>query len=349
MKHAGTLLAGVLLMVPAAAHAGVDLDALDEGMTGPRTEMLTLGSVHLSQHKGFNAKALGPLLDKLEAFKPGYITVESISGEQCDLATRHAEIYGEDYCASTEPARLATGLDVPAAIAAVDKVLAAWPAEPTPAQRRHLAALFLAAGEPASAYTQWLQLSSDARRSGDGMEEALVEQLRKMETRNNEVLQIAAVLAARLGLQRVHAVDDHTGDAHRLADRKAFGQAVELAWKADRSGVAALEREQRVLVQREDLLPLYRAVNRPDALRVLADNNVRAALAAASPQHYPQIWVNGWELRNLRMVGNILQVVRDHPGSRVLNIVGASHKPWFDGWLGQMSGVDIVDAQAVLK
>jgi len=33
----------------------------------------------------------------------------------------------------------------------------------------------------------------------------------------------------------------------------------------------------------------------------------------------------------------------------VLSVVGASHKPWFDGWLAQMSGVDIVDAEDVLK
>lgn len=82
---------------------------------------------------------------------------------------------------------------------------------------------------------------------------------------------------------------------------------------------------------------------------MLAESNVRPTLAAVSPQHYPQIWVQGWEIRNLRMVANILEVVRDHPGSRVLSIVGASHKPWFDGWLGQVSGVDIVDTQEVLK
>jgi hypothetical protein len=43
----------------------------------------------------------------------------------------------------------ATGLDVPAAIAEVDKTLKAWPARPTPAQRRRLAALFLAANDAA--------------------------------------------------------------------------------------------------------------------------------------------------------------------------------------------------------
>jgi hypothetical protein len=32
-----------------------------------------------------------------------------------------------------------------------------------------------------------------------------------------------------------------------------------------------------------------------------------------------------------------------------LSIVGVSHKPWFDAWLGQLQGVDVVDVRGVLK
>ena len=53
--------------------------------------------------------------------------------------------------------------------------------------------------------------------------------------------------------------------------------------------------------------------------------------------------------RNLRMVANIREAFRERPRARVLSIVGVAHKPWFDGWLGQLQGVDIVEAQQVLK
>jgi hypothetical protein len=59
--------------------------------------------------------------------------------------------------------------------------------------------------------------------------------------------------------------------------------------------------------------------------------------------------VGGWEIRNLRMVANIRETFRERPGSRVLVIVGASHKPWFDNWLGQLQGVDIVDVAQLLN
>ena len=352
MKRGWAIGGWLALAVPAAAQAQIDLTALDRDMTGPRTQVLVLGTVHLSQMpEAFKPEALDPLLDRLAAYKPQIITIEAISGEQCDLAARHPSVYGADYCADTNAAKAATGLDVPAAIAETNKTLAAWPAQPTPAQRRHLAALFLAANERASAYVQWLQLPKAERRAGDGLDDALVAMLAQIAARNNENYLIAARLAARLGLQRVYPVDDHTGDNIRIADgeTKAFGQAVEQAWKAGRAELDRAEAQEEKLAQERDLLPLYRLINSPDNLRLRADVNVGATMRATSAQHYPQIWVAGWEIRNLRMVANIHQTFRERPGARVLSIVGSSHKPWYDVWLGQMQGVEIIDAEQALK
>ena len=339
------------LALPAFAQAQIDLTALDRGMAGPRTQVLVLGTVHLSEMKGLKPESLDALLDKLAAYRPQIVTIEAISGEDCDLAARHPSVYGPDFCADADAAKASTGLDVPAAIAEVNKTLANWPAQPAPAQRRHLAALFLAANDRSSAYVQWLQLPQAERRAGDGLDAALTAMLEQIAARNNENYLIAARLAARVGLQRVHAVDDHSGDNIQIpdAEAKAFGQSVEQAWKSGRAELDEAERHEDKLAQAADLLPLYRFLNRPDNLRLRADVNVGATMRAKSPQHYPQIWVAGWEIRNLRMVANIHQTFRERPGARVLSIVGATHKPWFDHWLGQMQGVEIVDAEQVLK
>jgi hypothetical protein len=34
---------------------------------------------------------------------------------------------------------------------------------------------------------------------------------------------------------------------------------------------------------------------------------------------------------------------------QVLSVVGASHKPWFDPWLAQLQGVEVVAAEDLLK
>lgn len=282
------LIAGLLLGMAGAAMARppVDLDAIDADMAGPRSQVLVLGSHHLSEHPGgFGPEALEPLLERLEAFAPEVITVESVSGEQCDLVMRFQGVYSdgwERYCFDTAPARAATGLDVPAAGARMLELLRGLPGSPTPAQRRELASVYLAAGEPDSALVQWLQLGEQERRAGDGLDGALVQ-----------------------------ALDEY--------------------------------------MQRGDALEAYRQANSPQVLQAMVEGDFGAALADPSPERYGQFYVGGWETRNLRMVANVRDAFRDRPGARVLAIVGATHKPWFDSLLGRMQGVDIVDVQDVLR
>lgn len=338
----------------AAAATPADLSTLDKDMLGPTSQVLVLGSVHLSQMPdGFKQDSLDPVIDRLAAFKPDVITIEAISGEQCDLVARHPTIYGSEgswpYCRKTDAAKAATGLDVPTAIGEVRKTLKAWPAAPTPTQRRHLAALFMAANDSASALVQWLQLPQAERRPGDGLDTVLVAMLEKSMRGNNENTLIAARLAARLGLQRVYAVDDHTGDNVDVSDSDGFGKAVQEAWGKAAPKAQPIRDREAELIKAGDMLGLYRYINRPEVMRIAMESDFAAALRDPSPQRYGQLYVAGWEIRNQRMVANIRETFRERPGARVLSIVGSMHKPWFDTLLGQMLGVEIVDVQRVLK
>lgn len=338
----------------ATAHAQGDLSKLDKHMAGPRSQVLVLGTVHLSEMpKSFRPESLEPVLTRLAAFKPQVITIEAIPGESCDLMARQPTVYDPQdvatYCASTEQARTATGLDITSAIAQVNTTLAGWPAQPTPAQRRHLAALFMAANDNASALTQWLQAPQAERHAGDGLDDALVAHLEKLATSNNEDYLIAARLAARLGLQRVFAIDDHTGDNITVPDAKAYGEAIQKAWDAASAQAQPIRKRQEELSKGSEMLALYCLINDPNFLSTAIASDFGAALRDKSPQHFGQLYVAGWETRNLRMVANVRAAFRDQPGARVLSIVGSSHKPWFDDLLGQMQGVDVVDAEKVLQ
>ncbi|HJU40705.1 MAG TPA: hypothetical protein VJ724_14135, partial [Tahibacter sp.] len=99
-----------LVLAAAGATAQSRLPTLDEHMAGARSSVLVLGSIHLSgQPDTFRRESLEPLLARLAAFKPDVITVESMTGEQCDLVARHPEIYAPDdigrYCGSTAEAK----------------------------------------------------------------------------------------------------------------------------------------------------------------------------------------------------------------------------------------------------
>src|SRR5690606_24741660 len=235
-------------------------------------------------------------------------------------------------------ARAATGLDVPAAIAGVTAMLDGWPEAPTPSQRRRLASLFLAAGEPGSALVQWLQLPEHERRAGDGLDDVLAGLLRQREMHPSESYQVGARLAARLGLARVFPTDDHTGSNLDIPDDQieAYGQALQAAWQTASATMDPIIGRSKALAESGDMMGLYRHVNVPAVRQAVAESDFGSEQDHQPSQTWGQVYVAAWESRNRRMVANIRAAFASRPGARVLSSVGGSHKPWFDAQFGRM-------------
>ncbi len=371
MRRRAAMLAGGL-MAATAATAGADTgagagagaqdyvptfhpDRLKGPPPGPANQVLVLGSPHLSAYKTLPRAAVTPLLDKLAAWRPEVIATEDLSGRLCDAMRRHPERYAESidtYCPDPTAAGAALGLDVPAANIAAERMLADWPAVPTAAQRRRLAALFLAAGEPNSAVVQWLRLPEGERHAGDGLDAAMAAEIGRRWARPGESEWVAAALAARLGLERLYSVDDHSADAaNPPALEKAFGEAIARAWDnpAGRERKAFMTPFEDAIAAPGGILAIYRAYNSPRAQELAFRSDFGAALMEPSAQRFGRQYVGYWETRNLRMVANIRDVLGLNPGKRLLAIVGASHKGYYEAYLNQMHDVRLVDAEKVLR
>ena len=349
----------LLLTVAAAAPPpytpSFDPSALKENISGTPGEVLVLGSPHLSAlPKDFDPKNLEPLLVRLAAWRPAIIAIEGLSGPDCERLIRYKPLYpgASDYCWDPSAAQKVVGIDMVAATIEAEKLLGAWPENPAPADRRRLAVLFLAGGEPASAVVQWLRLPASERRAGEGLDDTLVAELDKLVTRRNENFQIGSVLAARLGLERVYATDDHSADAANASIDKdpGYGAAMQRIW--DNPAVKARLVEEKAVQARldgESMLAIYRFYNRPETARIAFESDFGAALADDSAQNYGRRYSGWWETRNLRMVANIRAAMTTQPGKRTLAIVGASHKGYFEAYLNMMHDVRLVDAEAILK
>ena len=357
-----TIIVVIAMLFGAAARAAdytpsFDPSKLKGPEVGPPNQVLVLGTAHLrGLPADFDPKFLGQLLDRLQAWKPQIITIEAISGTQCDSMRRYPKQYEDvvkGYCRDTTAARDATGLDVPAASVEVDRLLADLSATPTAAQRRHLAAIFLAADEPISALVQWLRLPANEQIDDQYLHPSLVAILKGLALKRSEDALIAAPLAVRLGLERVFAIDHHPGsssDAYE-SDQKAYWETVQRLW--DNPATAARSTQDKTLFAHlnsdEGVLALYRALNQPDQAQLVYESDFGAAMKDPSPQFYGRNYVGYWETRNLRMVSNIRQVLEDTPGKRLLSIVGASHKGYFEAYLNMMHDVHLVDVEQVLS
>ncbi len=349
----GTALAGCLLAGAAQAQ-GFEPRAHKGPRHGEPNEVAVLGTAHLAGLPDtFDPASLAGLLDRLANWQPRAIAIEAVSGLQCDMLSRQPSRYAltmHDYCPDVSAAAKATGLDIPAANAAAETLLATWPAQPTAMQRRRLAATFLAAGERDSALVQWLRLPAAERHAGDGLDEELVNALEALRASRNENTVIAATLAARLGHERLWTMDDHSSDRYG-PDPKAYVAAIRKAWDnpANARRSAMFGGIEAQIDTPEKALALYRHYNGPEMAPIAFESDYGAALEEPSPQGYGRLYVTSWETRNLRMAANIRDLMGPTPGMRTLVIVGASHKAYLDTYLDQMHDVRIVDVPALLK
>jgi hypothetical protein len=328
-------------------------------IAGPPAPVLVLGSTHLSGlPPSTDPRIFQPLLDRLARFDPQIITVEGLSGEECDTLQRFKSVHGADtwetYCPDTADIQKATGLDVPSATMKVDETLARWPKAPTAPQRRRLAMLFLAANDRGSATVQWLRLAPAERHAGDGLTQAMVDIIERKGKPLNENYTIAAALAARLGLERVYEVDDHTADTaldNNSPEGKAYGDAIQAAWhsKPPPAIRAEEDRIEKNLRTGGDVLALYRLMNMPAAQRATIASDMGRAVSVAASQPYGRQYVAWWETRNLRIAANIRSTLQKNPQARVLSIIGATHKGYLDAYLDMMQDVRIVDAEQFLR
>jgi hypothetical protein len=336
-----------------------DPSALKVRAKGNPNEVIVLGTAHLAQlPSAFQPASLQVLNERLLAWKPKIVAIESLSGPQCDLMRRYPQRYEgtvQKFCTwDPAPAHATTGLDVPGATAEIDRLLVSWPAAPTPSQRRHLAAVFLAGGEPISALVQWLRLPEAERHAGDGLDPALVAALESRRfgrgPRGEDTL-IAAPLAAALGLERVVGMDDHTTSDVPNPHQDGYDEALAKAWNnpVNAKRMQMYEHLFANVSNAENVMSLYRVINDTSQAMPVYTADFGAALEEPSPQQFGRDYVASWETRNLRMASNIREAIGNHPGNRALVIVGFSHKWYLEAYLNQMHDVRIVSSDEVLR
>jgi hypothetical protein len=301
----------------------------------------------------FSNEQVSPLLAKLESFQPNVITYEGLAGSQCEFLHQNEQMNPgvfDSYCWSAAEAQKALGKTLPQATFEIEKMLGGSKTAPSTSQRRTLAALFLAANDRPSAQVQWTQLAASEQHIGDGLDLAMVKILERVDAKPNETYAIAVSLAARLQLNRVYAIDDHTADAALSSVGPKFEEAMKAVWHLPkRPLILKFDQLKTALKTGADLLNLIRFLNEPNVQMEFAKADFGEALKQQTDEQFGRQYVSWWETRNLRMVSNIRSAAANVPGAKVLNVVGASHKPYFDSYMRLMSDVQVVDTKKILK
>jgi hypothetical protein len=240
-------------------------------------------------------------------------------------------------------------MDAPEAFAALSKALDVMPEQPSASDRRRLASLFFATGNPYSSAIQWLKLEVSERTTGDGVTEELMSAIEKRIQSRNENMTLGGTLALTLGHEQIFPMDDHTADAVFVKTPSELSDVLQAIWGRENPREKALRGAAELqLGSPEGVVDYYSAINASDFQEMTIDSDVGLAAATPDANLIARHYVGWWQVRGLRMAANVIEVAANRPGAKVLVIVGSGHKPYFDAYLDQMFDVELINVSSVL-
>ncbi|MEM1379931.1 MAG: DUF5694 domain-containing protein [Pseudomonadota bacterium] len=343
-----------LMSVAFASEPAVDFSGVKDPVAGGPTQVLVLGTTHLNQIPTdmFEPDHLSKVLKKLEAFAPDVVAVEAVGGLTCDALFRHESLYpevGETYCYDPQPALDGLQMTAPEAIAAYWREIGSLDGKISNEQRRRLAALAYGAREQWTAALHWRALPKRQRKADAFVTDALVEQLNSLLASRNESNLIGVELASRLRHNRVAAMDDHSADFILNRADDVLWETMQKIWAQDDPQTdAVLEQAQQYLGSADSVLEGYRYINTAAYQKALIANDFALAAATTDNANISRHYLAWWQARGLRMAANVIEASGNKPGAKVLVIVGASHKAYFDAYLDQMHDIEVVSVADVL-
>jgi len=336
----------------AQAAPELDFSGTRETLAGDPTQILILGSYHINQldEADLPIEDLDFLLSRLEAFAPDVIAIENQPGRSCEQLQRYESEYPgvwDTYCIDPSPALEGLQKSMPEAQRELSSLLASKAGAWTFEERRQLAVLFYAVGDPYSAVIHWYALPPEERRPEDGLSEIVLQELEKVSNARNESNSLGAVLAHRLNHDRVHPMDDHTADIvlarapdnlFEILQSDVWGNAPSEAREYFQEGLDLLGSPEGVI----------RAYLHINGAKMQETNIAIDFAAAAAHSDVTRQYVAWWQARGLRMAAHVIEASGNQPGAKVLVIVGSSHKAYFEAYLDQMHDVQLVKLSDVL-
>jgi len=351
---------------PIVGTAGPDSTLHAPGLKpDERIQVLVLASPHLNQQIPADAlrDGLNELLDALGRYQPDLIAVESLPGDLIESYERLTPTYDEvlqafasELLAAGKAARQTARLDRRGASERVEVLLASFEGKRgnsiSSAERKQAALLLAAAYDLPSAAMQWSYLPAEQRVASGEVPSEVAEALTRTLASQNEVTAVGIALGARMKLERLHGVDDQSDALFQLRSGEKMmnelSQSPELAKLKESMLMKELPKRIQKHIAEGDFLGLYRWMNTSAYASADVDAQWhifhRTRLASGLDRRRAGLW----EVRNLRIAANIRAATAEAKAKRALVIIGASHKPFLDAYLGAMMDIAVVDAESVL-
>ncbi|RUO75049.1 hypothetical protein CWI80_06905 [Pseudidiomarina sediminum] len=344
------LVVGLTLLFTKVAVADDAIAQLSERVK-MKTQVMVLGSAHLSTIKEpLAADALQEVLEPLARFKPTAIGVETLRPEDIIAMQHGSEAYhpilqqfvGTRLQTLAEQQQQTLAVTASQALAAMHELLAEQSLDS--AKRIQLLQYAIAGYATDTAALQWHYLQRQAPQ--DSLSSELVDYLNRLTSTNNERNSVAAALAQRLQLNRIYPIDDHLDKdmyapvVERLMPSYMASEYMKTLQASDY--ISKPEQLKQTGLERGEWLPLFQWLNSEAYQQQVINTDWTAFVDKDLDPESALARFALWEVRNLNMTSNIMRVVTEHIGGRVVIVVGANHKVFLERYLANMIAVELV-------
>lgn len=313
------------------------------------TKVMVLGTMHLrgaKQPLPFNA--LAPVLDKFQHFRPDAIAVETLRPFDISVMTIEPQSYqsvlsqfvGDNFMSMSEKIKESlnqTDFELKRSLTSLlsSKLF-------TDKWHNEVILHAIAAKHKATALLHYGYLKDRARELPVEVEEYLSNAYQS----NNEIKLLAVNLAMRNKLVELSPIDDHLDkDQYSAVMTELAPSFKNSAYVKTLAHSEYVQKPIKLLkdaVNTGDWVTLYQWMNSKSFQQQVINIEWRSFIDQDMPVKPSLARIALWEVRNLNMISNIMREVTNNIGGNIVVIVGANHKVFFEAYLNNMIGVELV-------
>ena len=313
-----------------------------------KTEVLVLGTAHLSTIQNIDKKHISRLIDSLSVYNFDAVAVEQMPSELLlDIKSRPAKPWQELYSYYSERINMGDKyqklftLKYEKALSTKDSLLSKN--QLTLSDRVLLLKSSLASYDIWTALLNYKYLDQKA-----GLDAPTINLLEEYNTSLNEVNLVGINLAKNLHLDQIHYIDNLQDETILTMDYPEFFDEYKISREkiGELLSTATIFNEVSQLtnqsVESMDLFPLYKFLNSERYMKEDYNGQWELWFKTNFKSKADRSRFSLWEMRNLQITANIMRLVAMYPEKRILIIIGASHKSFIEKHLRQMQGVKLL-------
>jgi hypothetical protein len=318
-----------------------------------KTEVLILGTMHLSQIEGFEKDALSSLIKKLNLYEFDAIGIESMSTELLnDIASRSGdtytdliEYYGKERIEFQKEYQKKLDNNLSEVSKKIDSLIQLKVL--TNKDRISLMSYYLAAGDLASTVLQYNYLEKGTLIEEEWIDVKTLDKIKKLSNSPNEIYSLAVKLAEMQNLQKMEYIDNLQDESILYANFPEF--ITEYMSKQELFKnipnlplFKTIDSLQNTSLSNKDLHPLYQFLNSDYYKQADYDAQWNLWLKTDFESKTDLSRYSLWEMRNLQIAANIMRLSAFYPRKKILIIIGASHTSFIEKHLEKCSNISLL-------